>query len=198
MKRMLFTFVMVFVVFVSCRAFADMSSVDLNNKVVLTEGAVLLSQVDAVSLYLTSNRIAYAPRLTVDKKIEVEVTVLSKRLIDNSVQMQSFVLRGIKTFISVLKDRLPTYAPSIAQSFDENEDIIFVVDAGAGRVPVARWYAGKWTWKGAWASTAPVKNTSESAISSETSVGASKVKRKKHHKPRGKGKLGCDCPAMHY
>ena len=120
---------------------------DLKRKVVVTEEAALLSQVDTVSLYLSSERVAIAPRLTKKGIIEVEMTVLDPVLIGNRTRLHNFVSRLIDTFISVLEERLPIYAPAIAKSFDRDRDIVFVINEGATRRPVASWEGGSWTWE---------------------------------------------------
>lgn len=119
---------------------------DLNKQVILTQGAALLTQVDAVSLYLSSGKVAYAPRLDPDNVIDVEVTVISMELRNNRQKLKDFVNRQIHTFISVLQDRLPIYAPAIAKSFNPDTDLRFRIDEGSQRAPVASYTGGAWSW----------------------------------------------------
>lgn len=167
-------------------AFAFIKDADLKKEVALTEEAALLSQVDAVSLHMTSDRVAYAPRLNSENIIEVETTVLAPDLTGDSGRARAFVTRQIETFIKVLKERLPIYAPSIAKTFDERKDIKFVVNATPKRVPVATWYDGEWMNEGGWLPMpAPVPVPSYPQMADNpTGIRAEK-----------KGKLGCDCPA---
>lgn len=116
-------------------ASAEPKNTDLSGQVVLTEEAVLLSQVDTVSLYLSSNKLQLAPRLNKDKVVEVETTVLDAGLIADPAKLTKFVTRISDTFVSVLKERLPVYAPALAEKFDLKKDIIFNVNTGAGRSP---------------------------------------------------------------
>lgn len=115
----------------------------LKKKVVITEEAALLQQVDTVSLYLSSNKIAFAPRLA-GGVIEVETTVLAPELIAHRAKAKEFVTRTIGTFISVLKERLPIYAPDIAARFDPAKDIAFHVNSGTSRTPLGAWKGGAW------------------------------------------------------
>jgi hypothetical protein len=120
---------------------------DLNRKVVMTEEAALLSQVDTVSLYLSSERLAIAPRLTEKGVIEVEMTVLDPVLMGNRTRLHNYVSRLIGTFISVLEERLPIYAPAVAKNFNPDTDLKFIINEGAMRRPVASYSGGLWTWE---------------------------------------------------
>lgn len=119
---------------------------DLDKKVVVSEEAALLSQVDAVSLHLSSQRVAYAPRPLKSGVIEVEATVLDQKLIGNRKQLEEFVTRQINAFVSALQERLPIYAPSIAKGFNPDTDMVFKVNAGKERNPIADWSGGQWYW----------------------------------------------------
>lgn len=131
---------------ISSVAYAEIKKSDLDKNVVMTEKAALLSQVDTVSLYLSSDRVAFAPTLSKGGVIEVEATVLGWDLVSNRDELYGFVSRLIATFISVLEERLPIYAPAIAKTFNSDTDIAFDINAGAARTPVAEWKAGKWEW----------------------------------------------------
>ena len=169
---------------------AEIKSSDLAKQVTLTEEAALLTQVDAVSLYMSSDRVAFAPRLNSANVIEVEATVLDRNLLANSGNLQSFVSRTIDSFISVLQERLPIYTPSVASKFRRNSDIKFMINAGGERKPVAMWYAGKWYWDKGWTSqaasaaayaAAPYRSVPTKAVGDVAA--------------QPKGKLGCNCPA---
>jgi len=164
------------------RALADINEADLKKEVRLTEKAALLSQIDAVSLYMTSSRVVFAPHLTGDNVIEVETTVLAPDLTGDGYRMKNLVTRQIDTFVSVLRERLPVYAPSVAESFDQKNDIRFIVNATSRRIPVATWDGRGWKWDGSW-------NPQMVPVASRVAgrpTGAAKPK---------KGKLGCNCPA---
>ena len=169
---------------------AGISKTDLSKGVVLTEEATLLTQVDAVSLHLSSENIKFAPRLTESGLIDVETTVLSKKLLQDKEKLNSFLDRNVKTFIALLKDRLPIYAPSIAKNFNPNSQIKFNVNSGAKRDPVAAWSGGTWSWdKGFSPAPSVVESSTFAAQSAEAYAPAAE------EKPKGKGKLSCDCPA---
>lgn len=123
---------------------AVIKKADLQKRNVLTEEAELLSQVDTISLYLSSDRIVFAPRLTKAGVIEVETTVLSRDLTANVGRLKSYVERIVDTFVSVLKERLPVYAPAVAKSFDSEKDIVFIVNAGVERRSVGCLKGGVW------------------------------------------------------
>ncbi len=169
---------------------AGISKTDLSKGVVLTEEATLLTQVDAVSLHLSSENIKFAPRLTESGLIDVETTVLSKKLLQDKEKLNSFLDRNVKTFIALLKERLPIYAPSIAKNFNPNSQIRFNVNSGAKREAVAVWSGGAWSWDKAFVpAPAVVESSTFAAQSPEAYAPATE------EKPRGKGKLSCDCPA---
>jgi hypothetical protein len=151
---------------------------DLNRRVVVTERAALLQQTDTVSLYLSSEKVALAPRLTKGGIVDVESTVLDRGLIANRHDMKAYVLRLAKTFISVLEERLPTYAPSVARKFNSRTDITFSVNEGTSTRSIAILSGGIWTWS---AGMTPV------ALSNESKV--NKVKALESEQK------GCNCPA---
>ncbi len=180
----------------SVEARAEIKSSDLTKQVTLTEEAALLTQVDAVSLYMTSDKVAFAPRLNNANVIEVETTVLDRNLLANSNSLRNYVDRTINSFISVLQERLPRYAPSVASKFRRNSDIKFMVNAGGERKPVAMWYAGKWYWDKGWTPgyAAPVANYGAAQHYSAPYYSAPQQK-VGNIATEPKGKLGCDCPA---
>ncbi|MFA4874074.1 MAG: hypothetical protein WC956_02115 [bacterium] len=194
--------------FVSFSTSAKIKDADLQRPAVVTEEAALLSQVDAVSLYLSSDRVAYAPKLMPDKVIEVEVTVLSRELRDNRNRLQDFIQRQIKTFISTLRDRLPIYAPTIARSFNPDTDIAFNINEGPERRRAASYRAGQWAWQpGAREAkaVAPAPDTYYQQTASKAAIPPppksqkstySKVPEQKKPVAESTGKKGCNCPAM--
>jgi hypothetical protein len=177
-RKMLLAFAFSFVFATSAEAFLGKD--DLQKSVYLTEEAALLTQIDAVSLHLSSDKVSHAPRLNEKNVIEVDTTVLDSALLYDREALKQIISRYIETFIATLKERLPVYAPSLAKSFSEREDIVFNVSAGSSREPLAKWSKGKWAWLGDFkAPEVPVYfNTSTAPMATE-----------------GKGKLGCNCPA---
>lgn len=123
-------------------SFAEIKKEDLSKNVVLTEEAMLLSQVDTVSLYLTSDRAVFAPRLS-NGIVEIDMTVLASDLVSDSAKMKDYSSRIINTFISVLSERLPDFAPMIAKTFSPEKDIVFTISAGADKTPAGSWKSGK-------------------------------------------------------
>lgn len=164
------------VLFLSFQLHAELKKSDLEKGATLTQEATLLQQVDTISLYLTSERVVFAPRLTKEGIVEVESTILAPELISNKEDMERYMARLIDTFIRLLKERLPTFAPAIAKGFDSNKDIVFVVNAGAKRKPVGTWKGGGWAGR----PTPP-----EPSESPPPEEGAKK----------GSYKKGCGCPA---
>ncbi len=181
------------------QAFAALKGEDLEKQVVITEKASLLSQVDAVSLYMTSEKVAFAPRLLPDNIIEVEITVLNEALLASRASLESFVKRRIAAFNSLLKERLPVFAPSIAKSFNEKDDIKFVVNATSARRPVAVYSGGVWSWSPAFMLTVSQSEPEMLAealqpIQGPQLVGTPPDDTGAEPSAR-KGKLGCNCPA---
>lgn len=174
-------------VVVTTAAFAEIRQSDLDKKVVVTEEAALLSQADAVSLYLSSDRVAFAPRLTKAGIIEVEVTVLAPDLIANKGKLREFVERLVGTFVSVLKERLPVYAPVVAKRFDSERDIVFVVNSGAARTPVGIFKGGMWQ--------EGIEATSTMATSTATDELIEARALESKEASGAVGRKGCRCPA---
>lgn len=133
---MMVALAVVFVLVFIQGAGAEMRKTDLQRRITVTEEGALLSQVDTISLYLSSDRIALAPRLAAGGLIEVEATVLTPDLCADFSKLKGYVGRICDTFISVLKERLPIYTPGLAKRFDPSKDIVFIVNAGSERTPV--------------------------------------------------------------
>ena len=131
---------------VTIPAMAEIKNEDMGRKILVTEGQQLITQFDIVSLYLSSERVKFEPALTENRKINVEITVLDKRLTEDSGALYDFVSREIAVFKSELSERLQTVAPSIASHFDPNNDIVFEINKGTGRSPVALVSEGNWHW----------------------------------------------------
>jgi hypothetical protein len=181
MKTKAFLMAMVCVVMLPAASFCEIKGDDLKKEVVMTEEAALLTQVDAVSLHLNSSKVIHAPRLIENKTIEVEMTILDDQIAATNSSLEKFVDRDVDTFVSVLKERLPIYAPTIAKTFDAKSDIVFVVNAGSRRVPVGRWAGGSFAFADTWTGGATA------AISTPAVKGQA----------TDEGKLGCNCPARH-
>lgn len=198
---MKFAALLVFLVVVlgGTQSFAELKKQDLQRQVVVTEEAALLTQVDTVSLYLSSPKVALAPRLNQAHVIEVEMTILDPALVADQTGIKGFVQRIIDTFISVLKERLPIYAPAIAGKFDASKDIIFKVNVGASRAPFGIYRGSAWSLSAtpvavpvASAETVPaakVAPVAQPTDLNETRVVENETKDLKTNK-------GCDCPAL--
>lgn len=175
---------------------ATITKSDLKKKVVVSQEAQLLQQVDTVSLYLSSSRVAFAPRLK-EGLIEVETTVLDPALVAKPSKARSFVSRLIDTFIATLGERLPIYAPDVAATFDPKKDIRFIVNAGPARSPIGVWAGGGWS-EGAIAAATPPPPAAATAKASTiapaptaTAASAEEVE----DAPSPKSPKGCACPA---
>ncbi|MDO8526884.1 MAG: hypothetical protein Q7T03_04250 [Deltaproteobacteria bacterium] len=112
----------------------------------MTAGQLLLNQVDAVSLYLTTEKIVYVPRIREDQKLYVSLTLLGISFGDDRRAMQEYIQRHINAFNKALSERLKFYTPELAREFDPKEDVEFVVKNGAEGTPIATWKNGQWTW----------------------------------------------------
>lgn len=174
-------------VFLSQNLTAEIKKSELGKQVALTQEALLLQQVDTVSLYLSSDKVAFAPKLSGDR-IEVETTLLDPTLAQHAGETGSYVARLVDTFINVLKERLPSYAPSLAKSFDPKKDILFMVNSGAERLSVGTWRGGVWA-----SANTPSLTVSSPKLTSDVSTG-----RAAGTKTLGQGTSktkDCDCPA---
>lgn len=169
-------------------SFAVIKRADLQKRNVLTEEAELLSQVDTISLYLSSDRIVFAPRLTKAGVIEVETTVLSRDLTANVGRLKNYVERIVDTFVSVLKERLPVYAPAVAKSFDYTKDIVFIVNSGVERRQVGFLRGGVWQ---DYATAQVVAAESPPAIVELNDIRAEEA----DAGAESAGRKGCGCPA---
>lgn len=191
MKRT--TLIIVTIAFASVLAFrasAEIRRQDLNRKIEVTEEQQLMNQVDIVSLYLTSEKAAWEPQLTYEGRIRVEITVLSRNLINNHNLLEDFISRQIDIFKRELSRRLHSSAPSVASHFNPDGDLVFIINEGANRHAVAEVQNGRWYWT-AKRNSAPAKASSSqktSAVSSEaeeeTSYGTVKSRN------------SCNCPAL--
>ncbi len=157
-------------------AAAELSQRDLDKRVTMTEKAALLQQVDTVSLYLSSERVKLAPRLTDAGVVDVEMTVLDPYLAADRARLRDFVVRNVTTFNDVLAERLPIYAPALAKEFDAKRDVRFRINRGAARVPVATWSGGQFAW---------VAGTAAPAADEDLNT----------VRAMDAGPKGCDCPA---
>ena len=125
---------------------AKMTPTTFNAGESLTSGKLFLNQVDTVSLYLSTEKIVYVPRLTQDLHLSVSLTLLSMSFGSDAAEMEKFVTRHIHVFNKTLKERLEFYAPQLAKEFDPNQDVDFVVKVGAEQKSVATWQGGEWKW----------------------------------------------------
>lgn len=111
----------------------------------LTAGQLFLSQVDTISLYLTTQNVVYVPRLTKENQLQVDLVFLQRSLAEKE-GLQQFSVRHIQTFQKALKDRLELYTPELAKEFDVNQDIQFTIKVGRSGQSVALWRDGNWYW----------------------------------------------------
>lgn len=172
-----------------CLAHAELKSSDLGKQVVLTEKSALLGQIDTISLYLSSDRIALAPRLTKGGVIEVEATILAPELIKQEAMAKDFAVRIIHTFNSVLKERLPVYAPQVAKAFNSDKDVAFIVNAGVDRRPLGVWKNGGWV--GDYVAEKPQIADNKT----DAKVNEARAKEAEETKNVEPGRKGCNCPA---
>lgn len=133
-------------------AAAEVRSQDLDRRITVTEGSQLSTQVDLVSLYFSSERIRYEPFAGTGPKIQINVVVLSKDLMNHRDAMRDLVARQAMAFGRELDRRLEVAAPSIALHFDPRTDLIFQVKDGTSGNTVAQIANGEWTGSGAAAS----------------------------------------------
>jgi hypothetical protein len=185
-------FVIVTIAFTSMPAIqvsAEIRREDLNRKIEVTEEQQLMNQVDIVSLYLTSEKAAWEPQLAYDNKIRVEINVLSQKLINNHDLLEDFVSRQISIFKRELSRRLHSSAPGVASHFDADNDLIFVVNEGAGRYKVAEVQNGRWHWT-AKRSSSPA-GTSSSRSAKDAAYYEETTSYKAVKKPNS-----CNCPAL--
>ncbi|MDP2600010.1 MAG: hypothetical protein Q8P84_04660 [Deltaproteobacteria bacterium] len=169
---------------VSVSAHARIQKETFNAGEQLTAGKLFLNQVDAVSLYLSTQRIVYVPRLTDDMRLGMSLTLLGEKLTANRAQMQELVTRHINTFNKTLMERLQYYTPQLAGEFKPMEDVEFVIQTGSGKKAVATWKGGEWKWLTASVGTAaPV---------------AAQIEEVAAPQPQKNGKDSCKkrCPAL--
>lgn len=107
---------------------------------------ILLDQVDKVSLYLSTDRIVYTPRLEEGMKLNMTITLLEVNYQPRSEVFKNFVSRHIETFNKTLKKRLALYAPELAKTFRPERDASFLIQVGADRHKAATVREGKWEW----------------------------------------------------
>lgn len=184
-------FVFLVVILGGTQSFAELKKQDLQRQVVVTEEAALLTQVDTVSLYLSSSKVALAPRLTQARVIEVEMTVLDPALTADQTGIKGFTQRIIDTFISVLKERLPIYAPALAGKFDANTDLIFKVNVGAQRSPFGTWQGGTWIL-----SSTPVTKPEAKLDVAPPASDLNETRAVENETKDLKTSKGCACPAL--
>jgi len=187
---------LVFVVFALLVAFpisADIRRSDMDRKIQVSEGSQLMTQVDIVSLYLSSEKVSYEPYLGADQKIRVDVTVLSRRLMENREKMRDFISRQIAIFKRELARRVEAAAPSIGAHFNPDQDIIFEINEGTARSPVATVEGDNWDWAGG--SAPPPKVSRESATAGEDAASSSSSKELSDARASNGAQCN-DCPAL--
>ncbi|OGQ05286.1 MAG: hypothetical protein A2W61_03425 [Deltaproteobacteria bacterium RIFCSPLOWO2_01_44_7] len=124
---------------------ARMSGDTFNSGEKVTAGKLFLNQVDMVSLYLSTERVVYVPRLTSDTHLSVELTILGMGS-NASEALKNFVMRHINTFNKTLRERLEYYTPTLANEFDPTQDVQFSIHVGTDKRKVATWSGGQWAW----------------------------------------------------
>lgn len=184
-------------------AVATIRSDDLSKKVELSERAGLMSQVDAASLYLSSDRVSLAPRLRTDR-IEVEATVLDPAMRTDRALIEDHVNRQMRTFGNLLRERLPIFAPDVAATFNPDTDLIFYVNTGPERTPLATVSGGRWAWsqrapaapsKGQFKMAPPVSRTGPDTAEVAPAYATDASSSSKVSAPMVETKKGCGCPA---
>ncbi|MDO8518956.1 MAG: hypothetical protein Q7T11_02190 [Deltaproteobacteria bacterium] len=125
---------------------ARMQTDTFNSGEQLTSGKLFLNQVDTVSLYLSTPKIVYVPRLTKEMQLKMTLTLLGNSFSGNKKGWQNLVLRHIKTFNKTLMERLEYYTPELAKQFNPETDVEFEIKTGADRDTVATWSQGQWHW----------------------------------------------------
>lgn len=157
MKQCLFVFGFLFFM----GAFSGPMDAKLPNKIFkseekVTAGQLFLNQVDTVCLYLGTERLVYVPNLTADRHLNVAMNFVDFSSKSNLEPLQGLTLRHIETFNKTLKERLDFYTPRLAEEFNPNEDVTFVVNIGVDRKKVAEWKQGTFQWIGGAETEAPV------------------------------------------
>ncbi len=193
MKNLMSIIIVFFAFLITCQSYAELRREDLNNRIEIREEQQLMNQVDIVSLYLTSENVAWEPRL-IDNKIEIDITILSQRLINDPNLLEDFVSRQIAIFKRELLRRLQTYAPTIALHFDQDSDVIFIIREKANNRKIAEVRDGNWyfavnrsgfaTKKDSYSKDPSVLNNTEKK-SYNSNVDNNNV-----------GKKPCNCPAL--
>src|SRR3989344_3481780 len=123
-------------------ATAKVSQRDFNSSQSVSAGKLFMSQVDIVSLYLSTDHVVYVPRLTDDLRIRVSMTLLGFSFGNDQAALEEFVTRHISTFNTTLSERLNYYTPAIGRTFSAKEDVEFNVQIGPERKPVGIWPGG--------------------------------------------------------
>lgn len=140
-------FILSFLIGLSEFGYAEVKDIDLSKKIVVTEGQLLMNQVDIVSLYLSSTKeVAYEPEEIWGGKIRIDVVVLNGGLLADDVKLEEYVSRQIVIFKSELAKRLELNSPSVAKNFNSDRDLFFVINKGIDRVKVAEVADGQWRW----------------------------------------------------
>lgn len=112
----------------------------------MTAGKLFLDQVDKVSLYLSTDRIVYTPRLQEGAQLHMTITLLEFQAEPRSEALQDFILRHVGTFNKTLTERLKLYTPDLAREFNAKRDVSFLIQIGPDRQKIAAVQNGKWEW----------------------------------------------------
>lgn len=112
----------------------------------MTAGQLFLNQVDTVCLYLSTQNIVYVPHLTKDKDLDVDLVFLQGSYAADKERLKDFATRHIKAFQKALKERLEFYTPQIADEFDLNTDLTFIIKVGGEKKTFAQFKEGNWNW----------------------------------------------------
>jgi len=135
-----------FLVFSVPAAKAKISKRQLGASESVTAGKLFMSQVDTVSLYLSTDHIVYVPRLTQDLKVRATMILLGLSFGNDQKALEEFVNRHVTVFNKTLVERLEYYTPSLAKNFKPETDVEFVVQIGPDRKPAGVWRGGNWIW----------------------------------------------------
>ena len=134
--------------FFSGVAEAKLSKKGFDNTEKTTSGNIFMTQVDIVSLYLSTNNIVYVPQLTEDYTLRVHMNLLGLPFGNDREKTEEFVGRHVQVFSKTLADRIGYFSPKMAKTFKAEEDIEFIVQVGTEQKPIGIWQKGVWHWEG--------------------------------------------------
>ena len=127
----------------SDKAYAELTAETLQAAQTLTAKQILLQQIDTISLYLQTENIVYVPKYREKDPIQIKIFFLKKSG-SPAGDFRDLALRHVGAFQKALKERLAIYTPELAQQFDADSDLEFLIHVGTKRKMVAQVLKGKW------------------------------------------------------